>query len=313
MYDENFKISSRYANSTRAFVNAAIENYNEATAIEKPKKHTIKYEDEVDFVLENAMQRSSIERKYRSFSESVKNTLVIESLYKMFKESVTIDVTSTDLSIMRAMVGQYVTENGYDTILTKMKTASVPMSNIHNIIIENAKMIMETVDKNDPDTFTVTPEMKDEFFKQLDYNDPAAISDAIKDRVSAATKDFVDANVKDHEDIENVLQNAQDCIAKTDEEDTELKEFYEMKARRQVHGIRNSAKNVLHKMIYSMSETVVKHPKEYAEFLEDGHINMDKVVSRTTLMYTFMEMLNTARLAKVDKVFIESVIQGLCD
>lgn len=311
MYDENFKISSRYANSTRAFVNAAIENFNEGAKTKPAEDYKVRYQDEADVLIESAISRNNLSNKYKAFSESLKNTLVIEGLYRLFKESVTIPVDVNDLAVMRAMVGQYVTENGYDNVLRTMKTASAEMSNLHNVIISSTNAFMENVDNNDPSTFVVTPEMKDEFFKKLDYNDLGSVTDAIKDRVSDATKDFIDANVADHKAIEDTLQSIQDKIATIDDENTELKEFYEMKARRQINSIRSGKKNVLHKMIYAMSETVMRNSKEYSEFMEGDHINMDKVVNRTTLMYTFMEMLNTARIAKVDKAFIENVIQDL--
>jgi hypothetical protein len=153
--------------------------------------------------------------------------------------------------------------------------------------------------------------MKDEFFNQLNYDDSQSITDAINDRVSNAVEDFVTANTQDHEDITAALQQAQEKIGTVPEDDAELREAYEMEAKRKVNRIRNAPKGLFHGMVSAMCEGVMKNQDTSAEFLEDGHINMDKVVDRTQLMYTFMEMLNTTRLAKVDEEMVSNVICGL--
>ena len=194
-----------------------------------------------------------------------------------------------------------------------MKTASVATSSMYNTINETATRIFESVDKDNPETFAIKPEMKDEFFKQLDYSDSAAISDAINRRVSDAMQDFVSANTKDHEDITAALQKAQEKIAEVPEEDVELREMYEINAKRAVTEVRNRPKGVVHSMVVAMSESVMKHPEMHDEFMFEGHLDMKKIVSRTSLMYTFMEMLNTSRIDIIDEVYIENIIKGLSE
>ena len=43
----------------------------------------------------------------------------------------------------------------------------------------------------------------------------------------------------------------------------------------------------------------------------EGHLDMDKIVDRTRLMYTFMEMLNTTRLDTIDESYIKDTIINL--
>lgn len=313
MYDTDFKVSSRYANSTKAFVTAAINSYNEANTPDEPVKKKSPYYHERNMIMENMIHRDSVSNRYHSFSESVRNILVVESLYKIFKESVSDEIknNNVNLSIMRSIVSQYVHENNYAEILNRMKTASIFMAEMYNTITDTTKAILEGVDKSDPSTFTVTPEMKDDFFKQLEYSDSEAISDAIKSRVSDSIQDFVTANTKDHEDITAALQQAQEKINSVPEEDVSVRESYEMRAKRKIAEIRNAPKNVFHAMVSAMCESVLKHPETHYEFMNEGHLDIDKIVNRVSLMYTFMEMLNTARIDKVDSAFIESVIKNL--
>ena len=314
MYNDNFSISSRYKNSTKAFIDAITENYRIASEPEK-QIYSRPYNEEAKEVLDTVARRDAYLNRYHSFSETVRNVLVTEAIYKIYKESTPVNLikTHSDKSIMRAIVSQYVNENGYDSILDNMKSASATMSSIYNTITECTKAILENTDKSNPDTFVITPEMKDEFFKQLDYSNNEEMSKAINARVSDAMQDFITANTKDHEDITAALQQAQEKIAATPEDDTTLREYYEMKGKRAVSEIRNAPKGILHSMISAMCESVLRDPKAHAEFMKEGHIDMDKVVSRVSLMYTFLETLNTARIDVVNESYLEEVIKGLSE
>lgn len=312
MYDEMLKTSGKAARSNRAFVEAAIAEYEELSRPVNTAR-TDAYVKERNMVMESVMTRDSISNRYHSFANTIRNSLVVESMYRILKESVSDEIKNDNVStsILRAMVSEYVNEHGYINILNRMKTASVATSTMYNIITESATRMLEGVDKSNPDTFYITPEMKDEFFKQLDYSDSQAISDAIHQRVSDAMEDFVSANTKDHEDITAALQQAQEKIGNVPEEDEDLRECYSIMAKRKTTEIRNRPKGVFHSMVTAMCESVMKNTNMHNEFMAEGKLDIAKIVNRTHLMYTFMEMLNTTRIAKVDEVFIESVISDL--
>lgn len=313
MYDEMLKTSGRHAKSNRAYIEAVISEYEETSKPVKESANRGIFDSERSMVMENMIHHDGIRARYQSFSQTIRTALVTEALYKIFSESVDPEVRedNTSSSIMRAMVSQYVTENGYDNILNRMKTASVTTSCIYKTITETTDKILKGVDKSDPNTFTITPEMRDEFFKQLNYSDSEAISDAIHQRVADAMDDFVTANTKDHEDITAALQQAQEKIGEVPEEDDELRECYSMAAKRTAAEVLNRPKSVLHSMVTAMCESVMKHKEMQDEFMTEGHLDVEKIVSRTRLMYTFMEMLNTSRIDNIDKIFIEGVISDL--
>lgn len=314
MYDKDIKTPIRCANSTKAFVESAINLYENSNKSTKNKKYTTRYHEEADMLLESSLQKGEKMSRYHSFVESVKNSLVVETIYKIFKESVSEEIQKDHVStsIMRSIVNQYVTENGYSNILNRMRTGSTTLSTLYNIVTEMSKSILESTDKEDTSTFSIAPEMKDEFFRQLDYSDSEAISDAIRSRVSDAMNDFITANTNDHEDITLALKQAQEKIEANPDSDDSVNEFYEMFAKQKISKIRNAPKSVFHTMVTTMCETVMKNKDTYAEFLnENNHLDIDKIVKRVSLMYTFMEMLNTSRIDIVDEVFIENVIKDL--
>ena len=311
--NENLKLSERRMKLNRTIMEAAISNYNDKMSV-KESAHS--RDENKEMVLEGTMNRENGLKKYQSFVEDVKNGLVVEVLYKVFSEAVSEEIKS-DLSnrnVMRAIVNRYVHENDYSSIMNKMRSASVPMNNMYNAIVESSKVILENVDKTDANTFKITSDMKDEFFKQLDYSDSAAISDAINARVADAMTDFITANSKDHEDITNALKKAQEKIDDSIESDnTSIAESYNIIAKREISKINSRPKSILHSMVSAMCESVITHPEMHSEFMNEGNIDMDKVVTRTSIMYTFMEMLNTAKLDKVDENTIKSMIKSFVE
>lgn len=312
MYGENFTVSDRYKKSTATFINALTENYAADNAVKKDK-YSMPFSEEADMVMETVYRRDANFNRYHSFVETVKTSLVVEALYKIYSESVdeTIKEDASNRVVMRAIVNEYVQETGYDNILRTMKTASATMSEMHNVITKTAKTILESCDKTNPDTFIITPEMKDEFFRSLDYSNSEEISKAINDRVSNAMQDFVTANTKDHEDITTALKQAQEKIAEVPEGDESLKEFYEMKGKRVANEIRNAPKGVFHGMVSAMCESVLKHEDMQREFMTEGHLNMDKITSRVSLMYSFLETLNTARVDNINEAYLTDIIANL--
>ena len=61
-------------------------------------------------------------------------------------------------------------------------------------------------------------------------------------------------------------------------------------------------------MVYAMCEGVIKHQDENLEFFKEGHLDIDKIAERTSIMYTFMEMLNTTKLHKFTTDDIADII-----
>ena len=312
MYGDNFKFSDRHIRETKAYTEALIDGYQERINTDvEPKRSGYLYENESRMVAEQTSARENISSRLQSFSNSVRHNLLIEAMYHIFKNSVDCTTDSNSSSIMRSMVSEYVNENGYFNIMHRMKSASPTTFMLHKIVTGAHKAIMESVDKSNPDTFRITPEMRDEFFKQLDYSDSQAVSDAINQRVADAMTDFIDSNTKDHEDITSVLKQAQDKIGDVEPEDDSLKEAYTRIANGKTNDIRNRPKSVLHAMVHSMCESVLKNKELQGEFTTEGKLDVGKIVDRVKIMYTFMEMLNTSKIEVVDEAFIDNAIRDL--
>lgn len=313
---EDIKISERHKKDIRLLTESAINNYNESIVEEQaPKYKANTYDKEASSILESVYEKQTVSSRYNTFAQTVRTSLLTEALYKLFADSIPASLVTgpSSRNIMRSIVSNYVNENGYYDIMNRMRTASAAMSSTSMIIAESANSILESVDKEDPETFTIDMDDKDEFFKQLDYNDTTEISDAIKNRVTDSIEDFVTANAKDHDDITSALKQAQEKIDNVDSEDDSLKEYYQMKAKRHINEINNGNKGIFHAMVASMSEGVMKHKDFQNEFISEGHLDMSKIVDRVGIIYTFIEMLNTTRLDTINEEYLEEAIKDLRD
>ena len=316
--DFSFAPSPKQIENKRKLISAMIENYEAANADPKPEPSYNNCMTAAGYVLEATSAKKKANERYVSYVTSVKDTLVTEALYKLFSESIDPKAleSRTNRNIMRAIVTQYVHENTSDDILSKMRYASPCISEMSNAIEKSYKKIIESTNSDDPSTFTITPEMKDDFFASLDFSDTEAISDAIKQRVADATQDFVNANNKDHEDINDTLKAAQEKInaVPDDEKSEELRESYNAMANRKINDIRLRPKGVLHSMVAAMCEGILKHQQENAEFiLESGHLDVEKIIDRNIILYNFIEMVNTARIDNIDEEKIAQIVKGLAE
>ena len=257
-------------------------------------------------------RRNTSFSRYNSFSESLTSALLGEAVYYVFSKAMdkSIMEQSNVTGMMRAMVSDFIKED-YNSILSKMRTKSATLSEMYNLITSTRKKILESVDKNDPTTFCIDSETKDEFFDKLDSMDTESITNAIRDRVSNAVDDFMVSNRQDHERIMTALQMTKDKLEEKKDAPEEVKESYQQLSKRVIGKIRNRKKGVFESMVTAMSESVLKNDELKEEFMEGAKLNVPKIVDRIQTMYTFIETVNTMQLYKIEKEYMESLIESL--
>lgn len=318
--DDELKVNtnSKYAKLNMAYIESMINDYDKKNDKSSNKdEHTTLYAEEALSVVESTRNRKNIESRYHSFSETVRTTLMTEALLDMFKRSVPKKISKNYGNTMRCIVNDYVNESGYGDILRRMKKASIPMANLANIVESCTNSILESVDKDNPDTFKIPDSESSEFFKKIADNDEQEINDAIASRVSDAIQDFINTNSKEHEDITNALKNAEEKIkdnSTTDNTSNGINEYYQMKAKNDISNIRSSEKSIFDVMVTSLCEDAMSDKESFSQFFtEDDHIDIEKAVEFTSVSYSFMEMLNTSKIDKIDSVFIEGVLNEIAD
>ena len=252
--------------------------------------------------------------RFNTFSESLTHTLLAECIYHVYSKAIRQDLLEQEniTGMMRAMVGDFIKEDASD-IIYKMRTKTATLSEMHNLIINTKKAILEDsmFDKNDPSTFRINSNAKDEFFERLDNLDTESISSAIRERVTNAVEDFMTANKLDHDRIMGALQMTKDKLEEKKNEPEEVKEAYEHISKRYITKVRNRKKGVFESMVMAMSESVMKDPQLKEEFTEGAKLNVPKIVDRIETMYTFIETVNTMQLYPIDENYMQDLIENL--
>lgn len=251
------------------------------------------------------------QKRYTSFSESLSAVLLGEALYHIMEHSVSEELLNKEGSktIMRVMVSDFVTEDA-PLILRRMGHSAI-LSDIHEAVTSTKKKILESIDKNDPASYTIAPDVKDEFFDKLDDMETDSITDAIRERVSGEVNDFIDANRQDHEQILSILQMTKDKLEEKEKAPDAVKESYTNMSRRAIAKVRTRKKSVFESMVSAMCEGVMKHDELKEEFMEGSQLDVGKIVDRIQLMYTFLETVNSLKLYPIDESYITDLIESL--
>ena len=107
---ENFTLSDRAKKSNAAFYEA-LEADIKARNERKPETVETYTEDHKIFI-ENHLAGKRLADRYNSFTESVRNVLLTEALFKMFTESVNEEIATdkAHAAVMRSIVIEYLLE-----------------------------------------------------------------------------------------------------------------------------------------------------------------------------------------------------------
>lgn len=288
---------------------------NEQLQEDKKKKlEQEAYNETVQAILQNEANRSTTIKKYSEFVIGIKESFIGECMYELFSKSIS---ESHDLKkeepIMRSLIAKYIKENGAVNILNSWKKKSYLLSEMAIIVEKACDKTIENCDKNKPDSFVVSTQIRDEFFDSLKASDMEDITDTIAMRVSNAASEFVTANRLDKMAIEDILRDAKDKIDHAKEsEKAKVEESANIIAKRQIAQIRNSGtKNFYHRLVESMLKSTLKDENLKKHFSENGDVNMDKIVSYADTMYTFLEMLNTTKIEPITTQKVEDLLASM--
>lgn len=247
-----------------------------------------------------------------AYITNLKEAMLSECLMKLYTESSITPLTSSDKIIAKNLVNKFIKENGVYGLISSFKTKNFLLSEFARIV-NKYSTLNEKCEEHKPGEareFTITPERKDDFFKELEDIDTEDASKLIKNRVSDAMSEFVDSNVSNKLDFEEVIQAAQDKIAKTDDE--HIAEQYSAMAKRKINEMKISReKNIFHCLVESLSTAAFKDETLKAKYINEASLDMESVVNDSQLIYTMLEMVNTTNMIEVNEAFINDYVKSL--
>ena len=270
-------------------------------------------QEAIDIREENRQEALKRQRSFGEFSANIKKSILKEAMLSLYEASLPKNKDNTmSKAIGAGLIESYVEERGVDDILFKNRYNSLFLSEMNRLVNACHKAIIESVDRENPD-FAFDDSYKDKFFDSIKGEDFDEISDSIRLRVSDAIEDFVQNNINNKYDIEEVISNTKEKIDNapygTSEE---LKQEYANIGKRRIESIKNRKYGILEALVQKISKhSMVSEAMNEAYTDENGRLNMEKIVESATAIYTFLEMLNTAKFANIDESYVKEFLADI--
>ena len=257
--------------------------------------------------------------KFYQYKNDVKKTLLTEALGNIYKKCIT-KISAREANICDALLGNYIEEATVEKLLKNMKLSeSGLLMTIQEEVDKTSKEITKDATYDKPDSQTIPSQDIEDFWKRVD--DSANIddlTDIIRTRVSDAEEAFVLKNQEDKANVKKILKDTAENInaAKMtgDDEYAEAVEESDTRlAKQNIYKIQHeSHRSVFDRMVRNLSEAVLKNEdmrKDYV--LENGRLNVDRVVETARCMYGLLEMVSALGIEKVDGQYIEDTLKSI--
>ena len=265
---------------------------------------------------ENKEKREKTVNEFNTFKMNVKNALLENLLNGLFNDSLglTASTLSEDTKLFnRSLISNFIMEEGTEEILDRMKSTSRFTSEMASIIESKAEEIMDSVDPDDPTTYTVDSEEQINFYENIDCKDDIKdLTDIIKMRVSRATEEFVEKNIADKIDIKDIMATTKDNIDSIRSGDQDTDEAIAKEAtihmKRAIAETAKRPHNIYEQMVINLTEQVLNNEALKEKFTVNKKLDMDSIVERANSFYTLLETVNTLKIKKLDEDEIMKLI-----
>ena len=296
---------------------------NEAAAQKEAEDKADRQRSKImESVFKNREEQTSRYRKYTAFTEQAKDALLEHVIFTLASKALQkvdaaqgthIMENSNNTTALHASIFQFIHENGgSSSVLAHMRMHgnTYYLTETYKLIDNTFRKITESVDKDHPDSFVIANDINDGFKKAVDSEDTDVMSEVISDRVVAAITQFVEDNAKDKESIVNALTATKEKIDALDPDQEDIKESYSRLGKRYVTDVRNRKHGLFNEMVSAVAKDVVKNKELHEAYMNGGTIDIPKIVDKVTIMYGFLETVNTMRLAKITPKYIrENVLK----
>lgn len=263
--------------------------------------------------------RRKLREEYTAFINNSKEYFLSEAINMILQKSLDEDTTRENREYGKALVEGYVHETGANKILKEFSQKSLLLASIAEAVNKSHQQVLHSCKENDDKSFRITKTVDSQFFDKINGLSDDKISEKINQRVCDAIEDYVQDNVNDKLDLDELAEKTKERIdnikAKTPEEKEKIEESYTNQYIKQVNAIKhrsNRKVGVYEQLLHTAANSIVKDNTILESFTtKAGSLDVSKIREKVNVLYTFLEMLNTANMTKVNEVFIENVIKNV--
>lgn len=260
-----------------------------------------------------------IKQEYADFISNSRDYFLTESINMILQQSLDEETSQENREYGKALVEGFVKENTSNKLLREFSRKSLLLANMANIVNEAHQQVVHSCKEGDCNTFRISKTIDNKFFDSLVDLTDEQISKKINQRVCDSIEDYVQANVNDKLDLDELAEKTKEKIENikarnAEERDKIVGEFTNM-YNKQVNAIKsrsNRKVGVYEQLLHSMTNGIVSDKAVLESFTtESGSLDMKKIRGKVTVMYTFLEMVNTTKMANVDQTYIENVLKNV--
>lgn len=283
---------------------------NEASRL----KNEMQYQNEYSEIRSIMESHANTRFKKAKFSEQVFEGLVHECINYIFTGAAKKSLSSQRAkAIKEATINNFIKEEGAHNLVDHFYESSYLLSECAKLIDEYHNKYLKEAEEND-DYDNVTPDLS--FYDKLKSLDVDHVADVIRVRVNSEIDNFIQNNKEDRIKIKDSLKKTQDKINKLDpneDEDGQIEESFQILGKRELNRIRHSRpKSVFECMFQNIYESALKKEEVKKLYKDDSdQIDMDAIMEDCTLLYTFLETVNTAKLKNVDEKYISETLDAM--
>lgn len=273
--------------------------------------------------LKEAAEKKSMENanKYPNFVREVKNGLVEGALWKIYGGVLEgCKISDFGVNVGKMSLANYIKENGADRLINSFRGKTYLLSEVARCYDKAVKNILEEVDPDNEESFSVDPAKEQEFYDDLSNSgDIADITNSIRMRVVDAEERMETDNIKDKLDMDEITQNAADRInaIKASNSSGELPDDAAIESEQEAASIAKAKMGkivsdrprcVLEQLTRSLSEQIISDKDLSKAYSENGQLDYDKVISASEAIYALMETLYSLGVEYFDEDDIKKIV-----
>ncbi len=274
---------------------------------------------------DNSMRRNRIlEQQYAAekrqkdldaFTSESKDFLLTEALTYILKKCLPENISESLMARGKAVTESFVKEEGSYPLLNRFKTKTLFLSELASIVEETHKKVIHGCEGKESPFKISNSDMK-AFHDKLDNMNTDTVTKEIVARVTKAEEEFVKANVKDRETLEELSSSTEEKLNsiknKNQETEDDIKKEAVAMYRQKVNSISDRKKGILESIVVRMGKSIVTEESLLPQFqLESGKLNMEKIIDTSEVMYTFLEMVNTLQIRNVDCKYLQDTLSSI--
>ena len=266
-------------------------------------------------ILEQQYAAEKRQKELDAFTSESKDFLLTEALTYILRKCLPENINEALMARGKAVAESFVKEEDSYSLLNRFKTKTLFLSELASIVEETHKKVIHGCEGKESPFKISNSDMK-AFHDKLDNMDTDTVTKEIVARVTKAEEEFVKANVKDRETLEELSSSTEEKLNsiknKNQETEDDIKKEAVAMYRQKVNSISDRKKGILESIVVRMGKSIVTEESLLPQFqLESGKLNMEKIIDTSEVMYTFLEMVNTLQIRNVDCKYLQDTLSSI--